>query len=114
MGVITLALIANGSLGGKADVPTRVIVSAAAAIGLGTSFGGWRIIRTMGNRLTDIALPRGFAAESAATAVILASSRYGFPRSTTHVTGGAILGAGVGKRLAAVRRGLAAWSRPVS
>jgi PiT family inorganic phosphate transporter len=107
MGVITLALIANGTLGAKAGVPTWVILSAALAIGLGTYVGGWKIIRTMGHRLTEITPPQGFAAQSASTAVILASSHYGFPLSTTHVVSGGVIGSGVGKCFGAVRWGLA-------
>ncbi|MDX6579698.1 MAG: inorganic phosphate transporter, PiT family, partial [Gaiellales bacterium] len=73
MGVITLALIAHGSLNGNAGVPTWVIVSAAVAIGAGTYIGGWRVIRTMGTRITEIEPPQGFAAQTSAAAVILAS-----------------------------------------
>ncbi len=105
MGVITLALIAHGSIGADASVPTWVIVAAALAIGAGTYAGGWRVIRTMGTRITTIEPPQGFAADASSAAVILASSHYGFPLSTTHVTSGSIIGSGVGK--AARRRALA-------
>jgi PiT family inorganic phosphate transporter len=107
MGVITLALIAHGSLGASASVPLWVILSAGVAIGSGTYIGGWRVIRTMGTRITDIEEPQGFASQSAAAAVILAASHYGLPLSTTHVTSGSIIGAGVGKRFAAVHWGVA-------
>jgi inorganic phosphate transporter, PiT family len=107
MGVITLALIAHGSLDGNAGVPTWVIIAAAVAIGGGTYAGGWRVIRTMGTRITELETPQGFAAEASSAAVILASSHYGFPLSTTHVTSGSIVGAGVGKQLASVRWGVA-------
>jgi len=107
MGVITLALVAHGTLGPGAGVPAWVVVSAALAIGLGTYVGGWRIIRTLGKRLTDIEPPQGFAADSAMTAVILSASHYGFPLSTTHVASGSIIGSGVGRRLAQVRWGIA-------
>jgi PiT family inorganic phosphate transporter len=107
MGVITLALIAHGSLNGNASVPTWVIISAALAIGGGTYIGGWRVIRTMGTRITEIEPPQGFAAQTSAAAVILASSHYGFPLSTTHVTSGSIIGSGVGKRMAEVHWGVA-------
>jgi PiT family inorganic phosphate transporter len=80
-----------------------VIVTAGLAIGLGTYAGGWRIIRTMGNRLTDIAPPQGFAAEASSTAVILSSANLGFALSTTHVVAGSVLGSGLGRRLAQVR-----------
>jgi inorganic phosphate transporter, PiT family len=107
MGVITLALIAHGSLGPDATVPTWVIVAAALAIGGGTYAGGWRVIRTMGTRITEIESPQGFAADASSAAVILASSHYGFPLSTTHVTSGSIIGSGVGRRLAVVRWSIA-------
>ncbi len=100
MGIITLALIAHGSLDGGAGVPTWVIISAALAIGGGTYIGGWRVIRTMGTRITAIEPPQGFAADASSAAVILASSHYGFPLSTTHVTAGSIIGSGVGRNIA--------------
>jgi inorganic phosphate transporter, PiT family len=107
MGVIALALIANGNLAAGSDPPFWVIVSAAAAIALGTYSGGWRIIRTMGTRVIKMDPAQGFAAEGAGSAVILASSHFGFPLSTTQVISGAIMGAGAGKRLSAVRWGVA-------
>ncbi|MFE2028686.1 anion permease [Streptomyces hygroscopicus] len=107
MGVITLALISGGVLGHGAGPPWWVVLSAGLAISLGTYAGGWRIIRTMGKGLTDIQPPQGFAAETSATAVILASSHLGFPLSTTQVCTGSILGAGLGRRLAQVRWGTA-------
>jgi inorganic phosphate transporter, PiT family len=109
MGVITLALIAHGTL--NADdytVPLWVKLAAASAIALGTYAGGWRIIKTLGHRLTgNIESPQGFSAESSSAATILASSYYGFPLSTTQVTSGAVVGSGIGKRLAEVRWGVA-------
>jgi inorganic phosphate transporter, PiT family len=108
MGVIVLALIAHGSLPAEGyDVPVWVIVSAAAAIGIGTYSGGWRIIRTMGTRVHRMDPAQGFTAEGAGSAVILASSHFGFPLSTTHVIAGAVVGSGAGKRLSAVRWGVA-------
>jgi inorganic phosphate transporter, PiT family len=107
MGVIALALIANGSLDAGADPPLWVIVSAATAIALGTYTGGWRIIRTMGTRIIKMDSAQGFSAQGAGAAVILASSHYGFPLSTTHVISGGVMGAGAGKRLSAVRWGVA-------
>jgi PiT family inorganic phosphate transporter len=76
--------------------------------------GGWRIINTMGNRITDVEAPQGFAAESASAAVILASSYYGYPLSTTQVVSGGVTGAGLGRRLRGVHWGMlgqmaAAW-----
>ncbi|WP_205698748.1 inorganic phosphate transporter [Conexibacter sp. SYSU D00693] len=107
MGVITLALVAHGSLDRGAGVPAWVVVCAAAAISLGTAIGGWRIIRTVGHRLTEINAAQGFSAETSGAMVILAASHAGFPLSTTHVTSGAVLGAGVGRRAAEVRWGVA-------
>ena len=107
MGVITLALIANGNLGEKADTPTWVIIAAATAISLGTAIGGWRIIKTLGTRITEIEAPQGFAAETTSSVVILAASHAGFPLSTTHVTSGSVMGAGLGKRAAEVHWGVA-------
>jgi inorganic phosphate transporter, PiT family len=107
MGVITLALIANGNLPANADPPTWVIITAATAIALGTYSGGWRIIRTMGTRIIKMDPAQGFSAQGAGAAVILASSHYGFPLSTTQVISGGVMGAGAGKRLSAVRWGVA-------
>jgi inorganic phosphate transporter, PiT family len=107
MGVITLALVANGSIDSDADVPTWVIVSAASAIALGTYTGGWRIIKTMGTRIIKMDAAQGFSAQGAGAAVILASSHFGFPLSTTQVIAGGVMGAGAGKRLSAVRWGVA-------
>jgi PiT family inorganic phosphate transporter len=103
MGVISLALIAHGNISATHFyVPFWVKMGCALAIALGTASGGWRIINTMGNRLTEIAPPQGFAAESSSAAVILASSYYGYPLSTTQVVSGGVMGAGLGKRLASV------------
>ena len=107
MGVIFLALVANGNLPPDADVPTWVVLSAATAIALGTYVGGWRIIRTMGSRIIKMDPAQGFASQAAGAAVILSASHVGFPLSTTHVTSGAIMGAGAAKRLSAVRWGVA-------
>jgi PiT family inorganic phosphate transporter len=107
MGVITLALIANGNLASDADVPTWVVISAASAISLGTYVGGWRIIRTTGTRIIKMDAAQGFSAQGAGAAVILASSHYGFPLSTTHVINGGVMGAGAGKKVSAVRWGVA-------
>jgi PiT family inorganic phosphate transporter len=107
MGVITLALIANGSLGANADPPLWVIASSAAAIALGTYSGGWRIIKTTGTRIIKMDAAQGFSAQGAGSAVILASTHFGFPLSTTHVINGGVMGAGAGKRISAVRWGVA-------
>ncbi len=107
MGIIFLALVANGNLAKTDDVPTWVVLSAATAIALGTYVGGWRIIRTMGTRIIKMDPAQGFAAQGAGAAVILSASHAGFPLSTTHVISGAIMGAGAAKRISAVRWGLA-------
>ncbi len=103
MGVITLALIANGSLASGHKAPAWVIISCALAISLGTYVGGWRVIRALGKGLVEIEAPQGMAAESASAATILLSSNFGYSLSTTHVATGSILGSGVGKRGAEVR-----------
>jgi inorganic phosphate transporter, PiT family len=108
MGVITLALIAHGDIAkDNFHVPTWVVASAATAIALGTYTGGWRIIKTMGTRIIKMDAAQGFSAQGAGAAVILASSHFGYPLSTTHVINGGIMGAGAAKRLSAVRWGVA-------
>ncbi len=103
MGIITLALIANGTLGAGATTPLWVIVICAITIAAGTYAGGWRVIRTLGTGLVEIEPPQGMAAESASAAVILLSTHFGYSLSTTQVATGSILGCGLGKRGAQVR-----------
>jgi PiT family inorganic phosphate transporter len=103
MGVITLALIAHGTLAPGAKAPIWVIVSCAVAISLGTYIGGWRVIRTLGKGLVEIDSRQGMAAESSSAATILLSSHFGYSLSTTHVATGSILGSGVGRKGAEVR-----------
>ena len=107
MGIITLALIANGSLPAGHQAPFWVILCCALAIGLGTYSGGWRVIRTLGKGLVEIESPQGMAAESSSAAVILLSSHFGYSLSTTQVATGSVLGSGVGKPGAQVRWGVA-------
>jgi inorganic phosphate transporter, PiT family len=107
MGIITLALVANGTLGADANPPTWVIVASATAIALGTYSGGWRIIKTTGTRIIKMDAAQGFSSQGAGAAVILASTHFGFPLSTTHVINGGVMGAGAGKRVSAVRWGVA-------
>ena len=108
MGVITLALVANGTLSAEDfHVPDWVVLSAATAIALGTYVGGWRIIKTMGSRIHKMDTAQGFAAQGSGAAVILAASHVGFPLSTTHTITGAVIGSGAAKRLSAVRWGVA-------
>jgi inorganic phosphate transporter, PiT family len=103
MGVITLALIANGTVAKGSNAPVWVIVCCALAISIGTYLGGWRVIRTLGKGLVEIESPQGMAAESASAAVILLSSTFGYSLSTTHVATGSIIGTGLGKKGADVR-----------
>src|SRR3954467_6318564 len=116
MGVICLALIANGNLqgGDNFSVPDWVVFSCGAAIALGTYMGGWRIIKTLGTKVTEVRPPQGFSSEEVAATVILASSHFGYPLSTTHVVSGAVTGSGVGRPGAQVdwnvaRRIVAGW-----
>ncbi|MEU5313447.1 inorganic phosphate transporter [Streptomyces sp. NPDC021562] len=103
MGIITLALVAGGSIAPGSNPPTWVILSAGLAIALGTYIGGWRIIRTMGTGLTDLQPQQGFAAQTSAATAILASSHLGFSLSTTHVVSGSVMGAGLGRKGGTVR-----------
>jgi inorganic phosphate transporter, PiT family len=108
MGVMTMAVASYLHWGGSDwQVPLWIIVFAALAMGLGTSVGGWRIIRTMGLRVVQLRPIHGFAAETAAATVIEVASRLGIPVSTTHTIGSAILGVGSTRRLSAVRWGIA-------
>jgi inorganic phosphate transporter, PiT family len=107
MGVITLVLISNHTLAPESNPPLWVIVASATAIALGTYSGGWRIIRTTGTRIIKMDAAQGFSAQGAGAAVILASTHFGFPLSTTHVINGGVMGAGAGKRVSAVRWGVA-------
>jgi PiT family inorganic phosphate transporter len=99
MGIISLALIANGSISGGPNfhVPDWVVVSCATAIALGTYVGGWRIIKTLGTKVVEVRPPQGFGSETVAATVILASSHVGYPLSTTQVVSGAVAGSGVGR-----------------
>jgi PiT family inorganic phosphate transporter len=107
MGVIAVLLFTTGYLEGDFYVPLWVVLSAHAAIAAGTLFGGWRIVRTMGLRITKLEPHDGFAAESAAAGAILFASQVGVPVSTTQTISGGIIGAGSTKRLSAVRWGVA-------
>jgi len=107
MGIMTLALIAAGVLPPDSAIPLWVIVLAATAISLGTAAGGWRIIKTMGQRVVKLDPVHGFAAETTAATIILTASHFGMPVSTTHVISSAIIGVGSSDRLSAVRWGVA-------
>lgn len=106
MGIITLALVSGGMLK-HAVVPDWVMLACAAAMALGTSAGGYRIIKTMGHRIIRLEPVHGFAAETTAASVIFLASHFGMPVSTTHVISGSIFGVGASKRFSAVRWGVA-------
>jgi PiT family inorganic phosphate transporter len=107
MGVILLALILNGDLAQGSGVPLWVIFVAAITMGIGTSIGGWRVIRTLGLRVTKLEPVNGFAAETSAALIITGAARLGIPLSTTHTIGSSIMGVGATRRLSAVRWGVA-------
>jgi PiT family inorganic phosphate transporter len=106
MGIMTLALVTAGILD-EAVVPLWVILVAATAISLGTAAGGWRIIKTMGQRVVKLDPVHGFAAETTAATIIFGASTLGIPVSTTHVIASAIMGSGASDRFSAVRWGVA-------
>jgi len=106
MGIMTMAIVSYYQLPASTPVPLWVILSAAVAMGVGTAVGGWRIVRTLGVRLTHLRPIHGFAAEATSGAVILANSYLHLPISTTHVISAAVMGVGASKRLSAVRWGV--------
>jgi len=106
MGVMALALFSAGVIP-KFEIPTLVILVAASAISLGTAAGGWRIIRTMGQRVVKLDPVHGFAAETTAATIILGASHFGMPVSTTHVISSAIIGVGASEGLGAIHWGVA-------
>ena len=113
MGIILALLIASGKVGPDAGVPLWVVLCAHTAIGLGTMFGGWKIVKTMGSKLTKLQPMGGVCAETAAAAVLFFTSAKGIPVSTTHTIAGSIVGVGSANRLSAVRWGIArrvAWA----
>ena len=107
MGIILAVLIAEGVEPKNASVPLWVVLSAHLAIALGTLSGGWRIVKTMGSKITRLTPVGGVAAESAAAATLFFTSAQGIPVSTTHTITGAIVGVGAARRLSAVRWGVA-------
>lgn len=106
MGIITMALMSGGVIT-SLEVPKWVVLICAAAMGFGTLFGGWKIIKTLGHKMLKLEPIHGFAAETSSTVIIIAASHWGMPVSTTHVVSTAILGVGATKRLSAVRWGIA-------
>jgi inorganic phosphate transporter, PiT family len=108
MGIIALALVASGHLDPDFERPPIWVIAAAAfAMGAGTYAGGWRIIKTLGQRVAKLDPPQGFAAQTACASILWGTAHYGFPVSTTHVISGCVLGAGATRRLSAVRWGVA-------
>lgn len=107
MGIITLALVSSGVVGKNEGIPIWVMLACAAAMALGTSVGGWKIIKTMGVNMIRLQPINGFAAETGAAVVIEIASSIGAPVSTTHVISSSIMGVGASKRLSAVRWTLA-------
>jgi PiT family inorganic phosphate transporter len=107
MGIIALVLYTSGYLGDEFYVPVPVIIAAYLAIAAGTYMGGWRVVKTMGMRLTHLRPVGGFSAESAGALVLLGTAAAGIPVSTTHTIAGAIMGVGATRRMSAVRWGVA-------
>ena len=107
MGIITVLLYSTGYLSGEFHVPHWVAISCYIAIGLGTLMGGWKIIETMGSRITKLSQHQGFAASTGGSIMLFGASWAGIPVSTTHTITGAIIGAGVARRASAVRWGVA-------
>jgi phosphate/sulfate permease len=107
MGVIALTLVVSGHLGAGDDIPLWVILAAAGAIAAGTYSGGWRIMRTLGRRIFSLTPASGFAAQTVASGVMLATANYGLPVSTTHVISSSVMGVGATRRFSAVRWGVA-------
>ncbi len=107
MGIIALMLYTTGYLGDEFYIPVWVMLAAYLAIGLGTYFGGWKVIRTMGMRLTHLTPVHGFCAETAGAVILFGTAIAGIPVSTTHTIAGTIMGVGSTRRLSAVRWGIA-------
>ena len=106
MGIIFVALIAAGKLAANDAIPFWVVISCHIAMAIGTLMGGWRIVKTMGTRITHLRPFEGFSAETAGALTLYSTSILGIPVSTTHTITGAIIGAGATKRMTAVRWGV--------
>jgi len=107
MGIIAVLLDSQGMLGGQFYVPFWVVLTCQAAMGLGTLFGGWRIVRTMGSRITRLTPMQGFCAETGGAITLFMATGLGIPVSTTHTITGAIIGVGAARRVSAVRWNIA-------
>jgi PiT family inorganic phosphate transporter len=103
MGIIAVLLYSHGMTGGEFSVPFWVVLACQAAMGLGTLFGGWRIVHTMGSKITRLTPQQGFCAETAGAMTLFGATYLGIPVSTTHTITGAIIGVGASRRLSAVR-----------
>jgi inorganic phosphate transporter, PiT family len=107
MGIIAVLLYSNGLLEGEFHVPFWVVISCQAAMGLGTLLGGWRIVHTMGSKITRLKPMQGFCAETGGAITIFLATHFGIPVSTTHTISGAIVGVGAARRVSAVRWNIA-------
>jgi PiT family inorganic phosphate transporter len=107
MGIIMALLISRGMMDAKSDVPLWVVLACQAAMGLGTLMGGWRIVHTMGSKITRLTPMQGFCAETGGAITLFSATALGIPVSTTHTITGAIIGVGASRRASAVRWGVA-------
>jgi inorganic phosphate transporter, PiT family len=107
MGIIAALLYSQGLLGAEFRVPLWVVLACQAAMGLGTLFGGWRIVRTMGSRITRLTPMQGFCAETGGAITLFVATGLGVPVSTTHTITGAIVGVGAARKVSAVRWNIA-------
>jgi PiT family inorganic phosphate transporter len=107
MGIITALLYSHGVLSGEFHVPFWVVLSCQAAMALGTLFGGWRIVQTLGSRITRLTPQQGFCAETGGAITLFLATHIGVPVSTTHTITGAVVGVGAARRVSAVRWNLA-------
>jgi len=107
MGIIAILLYSQGYGGGSFHVPLWVVLSCQTAMALGTLFGGWRIVHTMGSKITRLNPMQGFCAETGGALTLFAATWLGIPVSTTHTITGAIIGVGAARRVSAVRWGIA-------
>jgi PiT family inorganic phosphate transporter len=107
MGIIAVLLFSHGNLGGEFDVPFWVVLSCQMAMGLGTLVGGWRIVHTMGSKITKLTPMQGFCAETGGAITLFLATGLGIPVSTTHTITGAIVGVGAARRVSAVRWNIA-------
>jgi PiT family inorganic phosphate transporter len=103
MGIIAALLFSQGYLGAEFHVPFWVIISCQFAMAFGTFFGGWRIVHTMGSKITRLSPMQGFCAETGGAITLFAATHFGIPVSTTHTITGAIVGVGAARRVSAVR-----------